>query len=152
MDILGNLYELPWPPVIDIAGPLPTIRGPTANPSQIAFRKSTARNGSHPTSRTLVNPASRVLHALPTANVACVSGLSLNEWISLYGQRVHLYAHFNYRFRVANHPSGEASNETCECDGAKLATTVMREQTGISRLAAASQLVLRKCRIVVIEK
>ena len=42
------------------------MRGPGMKPELMLSRRSTARNGCEPTSRTVVNPASRVFLALTT--------------------------------------------------------------------------------------
>ncbi len=53
-------------------GPLATMRGPTRNPSLMASRRSTARKGRDPTSRTVVKPASSVVRAFFTAGKRAV--------------------------------------------------------------------------------
>ncbi len=52
------------------------------NPSAIASRRSTARNGGEPRSRTVVNPASSVVLAFTTAAKPLLNGVFLNLSIS----------------------------------------------------------------------
>src|SRR6266704_6655592 len=55
-------------------GPEATMRGPGKYPSFTRSRRSAAANGGEPTSRTVVNPASRVRRACTTATIeACGS-------------------------------------------------------------------------------
>ena len=76
------MFRSPCPPVIEIPGPLATTLGPTRNPSLIDSRRSTARNGLPPRSRTVVKPASSVTFACFIAAKARWNGVSLNLKIS----------------------------------------------------------------------
>gem|GEM_PF-3891409 len=69
---------------MEMGGPLATMRGPGRYPLLMELRRSTARNGSEPTSRTVVNPASRSFLAFTTPAKALSKGVSLKLKISSY--------------------------------------------------------------------